>query len=273
MLRTLIPAISAASIQVSFFAIAFNITSCSFIIRSVSRTGITWLDSTPPASTFRTDRTTHVLIGPDNSHANDIDRPRHLTGTSGGDTIAPTRFKGGSHVKAVLGLFLLAGVLSAQHSYTPADVENGARLYRGNCVNCHGPDGNFIPGVDFSNGKFLRAVSDDDIAHVIINGVPGAGMPAHNFSQAQAELVVAYLRSLAATAGHYSSGSGDAARGKALVEGKGQCLMCHRIDGHGSRFGPDLSDVGAIRRAGDLEQSLVDPNAEIAPDNRYFHVV
>ena len=50
MLRTLIPAISAASIQVSFQAMAFKITSCSFIIRSVSRAGIGWLSSTPPAS-------------------------------------------------------------------------------------------------------------------------------------------------------------------------------------------------------------------------------
>src|SRR5579883_1122602 len=85
MLRTLIPAISAASIHVSFFAIAFKITSCSFIIRSVSRTGITWLSSTPPASTFRTDRTTHVLIGPDNSHANDIGERARLTPGSSSD--------------------------------------------------------------------------------------------------------------------------------------------------------------------------------------------
>lgn len=176
-------------------------------------------------------------------------------------------------MKAVFGLFLLAGVLAAQHSYTPADVENGARLYRGNCVNCHGPDGDFIPGVDFSNGKFIRAVSDDDIAHVIINGVPGAGMPAHNFSQAQAELVVAYLRSLATTASHYTGPAGDKARGQALVEGKGQCLGCHRINGNGSRVGPDLSDIGSYRRAGELEQSLIDPDASIAPENRYFRVV
>src|ERR1700758_2537219 len=89
-----------------------------------------------------------------------------------------------------------AGATLAQHSFTPADLENGARLYSGNCVNCHGPDGDFIPGIDFSHGKFLRAVSDDDIAHVIIDGISGAGMPAHNFTQVQAELVVVYLRSL-----------------------------------------------------------------------------
>jgi protein-disulfide isomerase len=33
----------------SFFAIAFKITSCSFIIRSASRAVIAWLVSTPPA--------------------------------------------------------------------------------------------------------------------------------------------------------------------------------------------------------------------------------
>jgi putative heme-binding domain-containing protein len=176
-------------------------------------------------------------------------------------------------MKAFLGVICLAGALLAQHSFTPADVENGARLYRGNCVNCHGPDGDFIPGVDFSHGKFIRAVSDDDIAHVIINGVAGAGMPAHNFTDAQAELVVAYLRSLATSSSHYSGPAGDQARGKALVAGKGQCLTCHRVNGIGSRVGPDLSDIGTYRRAGELEQSLLDPDAEIAPENRFFRVV
>ena len=176
-------------------------------------------------------------------------------------------------MRAVLGVFCLAGALLAQHSFTPADVENGARLYRGNCVNCHGPDGDFIPGVDFSHGKFIRAVSDGDIARVIIHGVDGAGMPAHNFTDAQAELVVAYLRSLATSATHYSGPAGDPARGKALTAGKGQCLTCHRINGNGSRVGPDLSDIGTYRRAGELEQSLLDPDAEIAPENRFFRVV
>src|SRR5581483_9596493 len=36
--------------------------------------------------------------------------------------------------------------------------------------------------------------------------------------------------------------------------------------------GPDLSDIGSYRRAGELEQSLTDPDAEIAPENRFFRV-
>lgn len=175
--------------------------------------------------------------------------------------------------RLVAGIVCLASALLAQHSFTPADVENGARLYRGNCLNCHGPDGDFIPGVDFSHGKFIRAVSDDDISHVIINGIAGAGMPAHNFSQAQADLVVAYLRSLARTATQYAGRTGDKGRGKTLLEGKGQCLTCHRVNGTGSRVGPDLSDIGTYRRAGELEESLVDPDASIAPENRFFRVV
>ena len=39
---------------------------------------------------------------------------------------------------------------------------------------------------------------------------------------------------------------GDAVRGKAIFEGsKGNCLSCHRVNGTGSMFGPDLSTISA----------------------------
>jgi len=39
---------------------------------------------------------------------------------------------------------------------------------------------------------------------------------------------------------------GDAVRGKAIFEGsKGNCQSCHRVNGVGSLFGPDLSTIGA----------------------------
>src|SRR6266480_2672127 len=71
MVRSETPAISAAAIQLILLAIAFKITSCSFIIRSSSAaetfSGVVKLQH--PAA-FQ-NRTTHVLIGPDNSHASD----------------------------------------------------------------------------------------------------------------------------------------------------------------------------------------------------------
>ena len=53
----------------------------------------------------------------------------------------------------------------------------------------------------------------------------------------------------------------------------GPCLNCHRINGQGSRTGPDLSKIGIQRRAENLRRSLIDPNAEIRSENRYLRVV
>src|SRR6516164_3384311 len=85
------PAISAASIQLNRFAIAFSITSCSFIIRSISRAGtpgsgsLTLASFLPPGLA----RTTHVLIRPDNSHANDNLTPEVLPNEVGCDNLLP----------------------------------------------------------------------------------------------------------------------------------------------------------------------------------------
>jgi len=169
---------------------------------------------------------------------------------------------------------LLAGVgaLFAQHTYNSADIENGGRLYLANCTVCHGPEGDQIPGVDLGHGKFRRAADDEDVEQIILKGIPGTGMPSHDFNEQQAESIVAYLRSLA-TAGRATLPGGNAARGKALFEGKGECLKCHAVKGNGSRLGPDLSDIGLMRRTAQLEESLVDPNAEILPENRTAHLV
>jgi putative heme-binding domain-containing protein len=66
--------------------------------------------------------------------------------------------------------------------------------------------------------------------------------------------------------------SGDAAKGKALVESSG-CMGCHRIGDKGSRTGPDLSEIGDKRTAEKLKTSIVDPDEEVLPENRYVSVV
>jgi mono/diheme cytochrome c family protein len=89
---------------------------------------------------------------------------------------------------------------------------------------------------------------------------------------------------------------GDAARGKSIFESssKGNCSSCHRVQGTGSLFGPDLSTVaiapavagrgGAAGGRGgqgvqgsapaavspqQLAQSILDPNAVVTVANRY----
>jgi putative heme-binding domain-containing protein len=57
--------------------------------------------------------------------------------------------------------------------------------------------------------------------------------------------------------------AGDAASGRVIFEGKGSCLTCHAVDGHGGSVGPDLSKIGVTRSVQSLRLALVDPDAEI----------
>ncbi len=43
--------------------------------------------------------------------------------------------------------------------------------------------------------------------------------------------------------------------------------------GTGSKMGPDLSEIGSFRRPPELTQSILDPDAEIKPNNRTFEAV
>jgi len=89
--------------------------------------------------------------------------------------------------------------------------------------------------------------------------------------------VIIFAATLAAQAGGQAPAAapaGDPARGKALVASSG-CLDCHRIADKGSRLGPDLSDIGSRqgRTPDQLRRSLVAPDDEVAPADRFVKVV
>jgi putative heme-binding domain-containing protein len=165
-----------------------------------------------------------------------------------------------------------AAVFAQGHGYTPQDIENGGQLYQANCTACHGPDGDGVPGTDMGRGTFRRATADDEVVRIIIGGIPGTAMPPSSFSEGQAGTIVAYLRSLASSPRGLSI-PGDATRGRAIVEGKGQCLTCHSIAGAGARTGPTLTEIGGQRRALELQRSLVEPSAQIRSDSQTVRAV
>jgi len=201
----------------------------------------------------------------------------------------------GKTLTATAGGFLAAAILGAgtpvaqQHGYTDAQITEGRTLYQANCGRCHNNDGAGVVGVELFK-QFRRATSDDDIAKLIQNGIPGTSMPSHRFSTPQALSVVAFLRSMvgvtpgaaALVTGRRSSGlSGDASRGKTIFAGKGGCAACHKAEHAGGTTGPDLSEIGVIRDFGFgpippdpalLEQSILEPNADITPAYRVFQV-
>lgn len=166
-------------------------------------------------------------------------------------------------------LCFFAGFALAQHNSPPADIEDGKRLFETNCIACHGPDGNMVEGIDLGHGKFRRASSDESLMKIIQQGIAGTAMPPHSFSDHQAGTVVAYLRSMAA-AGRVKSG--DPSRGKQIFSAQG-CAGCHRVNGDGSRTGPDLTEIGLARRSVELERSIADPKRDALLQNRSYRVV
>jgi putative heme-binding domain-containing protein len=179
-----------------------------------------------------------------------------------------------SHGPAKAGRYVLSAA-PQQHNYTPGDIEEGGRLYRINCIGCHGPEGNLVSGIDLGRNRFRRVSSDEQIVDVIMNGVPGTGMPPNAIQLLRAYNVVAYLRNMNANSGARSiaAATGDAGRGKALFEGKGACNTCHRVRGEGSRSGPDLSEAGLMLRAIEIEASILDPDASVSTTSPPYRVV
>ncbi|MCZ6672583.1 MAG: c-type cytochrome [Verrucomicrobia bacterium] len=173
-----------------------------------------------------------------------------------------------SHFATAL-LFLAGAQSFAQegHTYTSEAIENGSRIYVRQCALCHGLGGGLIAGINLSGGRFRNAVTDDDLGRVISQGTAEGRMPPSNLSGADLDGVIAYIR----VGFDPESGDvriGNAANGRKLYEGKGECIDCHRIKGRGPRTAPDLSDIGLTRSPAALQRSLLDPTAALLPINR-----
>ena len=185
-----------------------------------------------------------------------------------------------SVLEVILVLLWVGGPAIAQQNaaldhpvqYAPADIAFGASLYSGQCVTCHGSTGDGVGGVNLRSGKFRRATTDRDLTTIINTGIPGTAMPGFKFTATEVEGLIAYLRNMNSL-DLSSLKPGDAERGQAIFEGKGACLACHRVRGKGSYVGPNLSDIGAVRGAGALERSLVDPTSGLMPINRPVRAV
>jgi putative heme-binding domain-containing protein len=154
----------------------------------------------------------------------------------------------------------------------PARIDLGAKVYGSLCTTCHGPSGDLIAGVNLSAGQFKTARTDLDVMNVILKGVPGTAMPANALANNELLAVVAYLKVMKEH-GARRVVLGEPARGRTVFEGKGGCLGCHRVNHVGSYLGPDLSDIGGLRSAAMLEDTLLDPVSNARPGNRSIRAV
>lgn len=170
----------------------------------------------------------------------------------------------------LLAIALLTTLAAAQdHSgqYSQADAMAGLRVYAALCIGCHGPTGDGVGGIDLRRGPLPRASTDQALTNLLAKGVPGTGMPSFSLNPSDARALVAFIRN-----GWHITPSevvpGNPVRGRALFEGKGACLTCHRVDTRGRDTGPDLTEIGRTRNAAAIQRSLIDPAGSMIPINR-----
>ena len=148
-------------------------------------------------------------------------------------------------------------------------VPPGRRIFSSTCAGCHGLDGRGSDkGANIAGSVKVKHLSDAEVSAIISNGVPGTGMPAfHNLNAGQISSLVSYLRILQ---GKPNAGSspGDAARGKEIFFGKGECSTCHTISGEGGFLGPDLSAYGSAASANAIRNEIVRPERNVAAGYR-----
>src|SRR5262245_52031191 len=130
-----------------------------------------------------------------------------------------------------------AAAQAANQQYAATSLQAGYKLYAAQCALCHANNGHAGAGGRLARQQLRRASTDADIKNPIAIGVPAAGMPSFPFEPDELDALVAYIRS-----GFDLTGApfrvGDAARGKAIYDGKGGCAACHRVLGNGSRVAP-----------------------------------
>jgi putative heme-binding domain-containing protein len=182
---------------------------------------------------------------------------------------------------------LMPGLCCAQGLVNPfagnaEAAADGRKLFLQSCATCHGATGEGAEGQvegmrppDLTRGEFKAGRRDEDLFRVISEGVQGTLMPSFkSLGTDQIWRLVVFVRSLSAVT---PALNGDPAAGETLFWGKGGCGRCHQIGSRGGRLGPDLSRGGRGGRGGNasarLKESIVDPNADIAPGYAIITVV
>lgn len=157
--------------------------------------------------------------------------------------------------------------------YNQRVIAEGGELYAHTCTACHGVNGAAGEQAPALAGKsnYVRS-TDASIFDAINNGIPGTGMPPSGLATTDIWKIVAYIRSLRASAAD-SYVPGNIAHGEYIFWGKGKCGSCHMIAGRGGILGPDLSSIGGQRTFRQIRDALTHPPPRIPDGYRPVEVV
>lgn len=145
----------------------------------------------------------------------------------------------------------------------PPDLAAAKIIFEGHCALCHGIDGGGGRGPSLRRPKLFHAPDDEALKSLIENGIPPEMPEAWFLSKEEIASLAAYVRSLRNVPAEVLPG--DPVRGKTIYERSG-CSACHILNGEGSGYGPELTDVGARRGSARLRETLQNP-AKTMPEN------
>lgn len=153
-----------------------------------------------------------------------------------------------------------------QQSTSRAGSFQGKRTFTSTCAQCHGLDGKGSERApNIADRANVQRLSDEQIFHIIQNGVPGTGMPAfHALQSAQIRAVVAYLRTLQGKTKVIAL-PGNPERGKEVFFGKAGCSECHMIAGQGGFIASDLSDYARTHDTAQIKSAIINPDGNGRP--------
>jgi putative heme-binding domain-containing protein len=179
------------------------------------------------------------------------------------------------------GLTALAIVVMALTAVCAADDRNplagdpkaakaGGYQFRINCALCHGLGAHGGGrGPDLTRAQKKHTHSDAEMFQVTSNGIPGTAMPANGtngqgvgMTDEEIWQIIAYIRSVEVKAP--AKPLGNAAHGKELFYGDGNCSLCHTVEGKGGRLGPELTSVGGSRTRESVIDSVRNPSRRLA---------
>ena len=147
------------------------------------------------------------------------------------------------------------------------DSRAGSRTFSTNCAGCHGLDGRGGERAhNIATARQVIALSDNDLANILRNGITGTGMPPFAYLGSKGiDDVVAYLRTLQGKSAVVKV-RGDATAGRDLFFGKAECGQCHVVKGEGGFMAPDLTDFGAGMTPDAIERAITKPDTRLDPN-------
>ncbi|HKW96551.1 MAG TPA: c-type cytochrome [Bryobacteraceae bacterium] len=147
--------------------------------------------------------------------------------------------------------------------HSPQAIEQGREIFNRTCAVCHGLNGAGTDrGPGLGTGRDHARRKDAAIFDAVQHGIPGTNMPALGLQEMDIWKVVAFIRSLRATASE-AAVPGDVAHGEQIFQGKGRCTECHMIRGRGGILGPDLTNIGGTEPLSAIRDALTKAKAQI----------